>query len=83
MTKLSINIKLNKLTLLGYLCFLLSFIFGIVGMSIDPAINTKWSDDSSNLKHLHSNVTMQNTTFSMFAQTLALMGLGFLYAGNH
>ena len=63
--------------------FFLSFIFGIVGMSIDPVMNKNWSDDSSNLQHIHTNTLMKNTTFSMFAQTLALMGLGFLYAGNH
>jgi len=83
MTKLSINVKSNKLTLLGYLCFLLSLIFGIIGMSIDPKFNNKWFDDSSNLQPIHTNTLMKNTTFSMFAQTLALMGLGFLYAGNH
>lgn len=78
MTKLLINITSNKLTLLGYLCFFLAFIFGIVGMAIDP-VAPNYNDDH----YTHFNTTMKNATFSMFAQTLALLGLGFLYIGKH
>ena len=74
-----LNIKMNILTILGYLCFFLSLIFAIVGMSIDPKIKDLQDDQ---LASSHMNLYTLNTTFSMFAQTLALMGLGFFYLGN-
>ena len=75
-----LNIKMNRFTAVGYLCFLLSFIFAIVGMSIDPKIDSNWYDDGSNLTH--ANAWVKNTTFSQFATTLAVMGLGFFYLGH-
>ena len=75
---------MSGFNILGYLCFLASLIFGILGMAIDPAANLQ--DWSKKMKptdvKLHTNITMQNTTYSMFAQTLALLGLGFFYLGN-
>ena len=75
---------MSGLIILGYLCLLLSFIFGIIGMSIDPKKPKQLanpSDDQS--RESHMNLFMENTTFSLFAQTLALMGLAFLYAGKN
>ena len=74
-----LNIKMNGLTSMGYLCFLLSFIFAIVGMSIDPKSPdmAELTDGSS-----HSNKAFQNMTFSQFGTTLAVMGLGFFYIGH-
>ena len=70
---------MNGLTSMGYLCFLLSFIFAIVGMTIDPKSSdpTDMNDDLS-----HSNRSFQNFTFSQFGTTLAVMGLGFFYIGH-
>ena len=71
---------MSGLIILGYLCLLLAFIFGIVGMSVDPK-TADMSDDHNT--YVHSNVVFKNVTFSLFAQTLAVVGLGFLYAGKN
>lgn len=71
---------MNGLTSMGYLCFLLSFIFAIVGMTIDPKIDYNSFDDNSSLTH--GNTFAKNITFSQFATTLAVMGLGFFYLGH-
>ena len=71
---------MSRLTILGYLCLFLAFIFGIVGMSIDPKLADMGDDHNT---YSHTNVEFKNITFSLFAQTLAVMGLGFLYAGKN
>ena len=72
-----LNIKMNTFTAVGYLCFFLSFIFAIVGMSIDPKVPTDTNDQDS-----HTNIEFKNVTFSQFGTTLAVMGLGFFYLGH-
>ncbi len=74
---LKLNIKMNTFTAVGYLCFFLSFIFAIVGMSIDPKQQMDLDPQDS-----HTNVFFKNVTFSQFGTTLAVMGLGFFYIGH-
>ena len=75
---------MSGLIILGYLCLLLSFIFGIVGVAIVPKTNPKWTHaPPGKAQPLHFNVLNENTTYSMFAQTFALIGLGLLYAGKN
>ena len=76
---------MNKLTFLGYLCFLVSLIFAILGMSIDPKMSAEQDDQGpyNSSVYSHTNVEFKNVTFSQFGTTLAVMGLGFLYMGQH
>ncbi len=69
---------MSGLIILGYLCLLLSFIFALVGMTIDP--KTPVNQDPN---YTHSDYYYKNLTFSQFGTTLAVMGLAFLYAGKN
>jgi hypothetical protein len=64
---------------LGFLCFFLAFIFGIVGVAYAPDIS-KLSGSNTGDESFHDMT--KNNSFGQFAITLALLGLGFTYVSH-